>query len=78
MNVQQLIQELQTLHLDANVYVATPLPTEMGDCALTGVSVDPDGHGVWIQWATENAGSGMCVGDIVIATDDGLRFEAGN
>lgn len=77
MTVRELIERLlQVADLDTPVYTATPLPTEMGDCEVTGVhdlSADDD-HSVWIVWPTERGGSGMCIGDRILVTAAGLRF----
>lgn len=74
MTVRELIDKLQGVaDLDTPVFVATPIPTEIGDCRVSGVSYDPDDYSVWILWPTESAGSGMCIGDQLIATQDGLQ-----
>ena len=75
MTVRELIETLiRCNNLDAPVFVQTPMPTEMYDCQVTGVK---DSHefddGVWIEWPTENAGSGMNIGDTLVATEEGLR-----
>lgn len=72
MTVQELIDLLRRAPPDGTVYVATPVPTEMKDCEATGLTFE-QGLGVWIDWATENAGSGMTLGDTLTATREGLR-----
>ena len=68
MTVRELIERLQRVaDLDAPVHVATPIPTEMVDCRVTGIQdVRPEDHAVWVLWPTENAGSGMTVGDHLV------------
>lgn len=74
MTVRELIERLQQVaDLDSLVFVATPIPTEMGDCRVSSISYEPENHLVWILWPTEKAGSGMCIGDQLIATQDGLQ-----
>lgn len=76
MTVTELILRLQALpNQNAMVHVITPLPTEMGDCAVTGIHFEDtpeDRWCVWIDWAAENCGSGMCVGEHIMVTDQGL------
>ena len=73
MTVGQLIELLQRVaNPETTVFVSTPIPTEMGDCRVEGVTYEPDADAVWILWPTENAGSGMTIGDQLIATRDGL------
>lgn len=58
MRVRELIAALQRApNLDAPVHVATPRATEMADCEVTGIHVDPFGV-VWIKWPTSKVGSG--------------------
>lgn len=81
MTVGELILALMALpNQHAMVHVTTPLPTEMPDCAVTGIHFEDtreDRWCVWIDWATENCGSGMNRGEVITVTDNGLEFDNG-
>ncbi len=77
MTVRELIEMLlRCNNLNAPVFVQTPIPTEMYDCQVTGIrDANENDDAVWIQWPTENAGSGMNIGDTLVATEEGLKID---